>query len=98
MGHTNILEFPLKNPIPILALLLLLILVVPLILKKLKIPGIVGLIVAGVMIGPHGYNLVARDGSVVMLGTVGLIYIMFLAGMELDISQIKSNKARRQSL
>ncbi len=74
-------------------MLLLVVLLFPLLFRKLKIPGIVGLIIGGIIIGPNGLNLVARDASVVLLGSIGLVYIMFLAGLELDLNQLKSKKS-----
>lgn len=88
-----LLDLPLKEPVPVFGLLLTVVLLFPLLFKKLKLPGIVGLIIGGMIIGPHGFGLVARDTSVVLLGSIGIIYIMFLAGLELDINQIKSNKS-----
>lgn len=94
MEHLFLFDLPLKQPIPIFALLLGIALIFPLIFKKLKMPGIIGLIIAGMIFGPHGLNILQRDQSIVLLGSVGLIYIMFLAGLELDISQIKLNRTR----
>lgn len=86
-------DLPLTNPVPVFGLLLSVVLLIPLIFKKLKIPGIVGLILAGVLIGPHGLGIIERDESIVMLGTIGLLYIMFLAGLDLDLNQIKNNRS-----
>jgi len=72
-------SLPLKNPVIIFSLVLFIILFAPLILNKVKIPHIIGLIVAGVVIGPYGLNLLLRDSSIVLFGTVGLLYIMFTA-------------------
>lgn len=84
--------FPIKNPIAEFATLILISLIFPVIFKKMKIPGIVGLIIAGIIIGPHSLNILDRDESIVLLGSVGLLYIMFLAGLELDLKQIRTNK------
>lgn len=86
------LTIPFKDPVTIFAILLAIALVIPIILKKLKIPGIVGLIISGMLVGPHGAGILLRDSSVELLGTVGLIYLMFLAGLELDIGKLKSHK------
>jgi Kef-type K+ transport system membrane component KefB len=83
---------PLKNPVIIFSLVLFIILFAPLLLNKLKIPSIIGLIVAGVIIGPHGFNLLLRDSSIVLFGTVGLLYIMFTAGLEIDLEEFKKNR------
>lgn len=86
------LSLPLTDPVLIFALVLLIILLAPLLLKKVSIPGIIGLIVAGIIVGPNGFNLLLRDSSIVLFGTVGLLYIMFLAGLEIDLTEFKKNK------
>jgi Kef-type K+ transport system membrane component KefB len=83
---------PLKNPVIIFSLVLFIILFAPLLLNKLKIPHIIGLIVAGIIIGPYGFNLLLRDSSIVLFGTVGLLYIMFTAGLEIDLEEFKKNR------
>jgi Kef-type K+ transport system membrane component KefB len=75
---------PLENPVLIFSLILFIILFAPIILNRFKIPSLIGLIIAGTIIGPYGFNLVARDSSITLFGTVGLLYIMFLAGLEID--------------
>jgi Kef-type K+ transport system membrane component KefB len=87
-------SLPLKNPVIIFSLVLFIILFAPLILKKVKIPHIIGLIVAGVVIGPYGLNLLLRDSSIVLFGTVGLLYIMFTAGLEIDLEEFKKNRVK----
>lgn len=87
-------SLPLKNPVLIFSVVLFIILFAPIVLNKFKIPHIIGLIIAGVVIGPHGLNLLLRDSSVVLFGTVGLLYIMFLAGLEMDIAEFKKNKEK----
>src|SRR3954452_21105730 len=88
------LSLPLKNPVIIFSLVLFIILFAPLLLNKLKIPHIIGLILAGVIIGPYGLNLLLRDSSIVLFGTVGLLYIMFLAGLEIDLEEFKKNRGK----
>ncbi|MES2890798.1 MAG: cation:proton antiporter [Bacteroidota bacterium] len=85
---------PLKNPVIIFSLMLFIILFAPLLLNKLKIPHIIGLIVAGIIIGPYGFNLLLRDSSIVLFGTVGLLYIMFTAGLEIDLEEFKKNRLK----
>lgn len=82
--------FPLQDPIPIFTIVLFIILLAPILLRKLRIPSIIGLIIAGMAIGDHGFNLVAR-GSIDLFGKAGLLYIMFLAGLELDMAEFKKN-------
>src|ERR1700754_3200385 len=82
--------FPLQDPVPILTIVLFIILLALILLRQLRIPSIVGLILAGMAIGDHGFNLVAK-GSIDLFGKAGLLYIMFLAGLELDITEFKKN-------
>ena len=86
------LKLPLSNPVIVFGLVLFIILLAPLVLKRLRIPGIVGLIIAGMFVGPNGINLLARDSSMQLFGTVGLLYIMFIAGLEIDLLQFKLNR------
>ncbi len=87
-------NLPLSNPVIIFSLVLFIILFAPILLNKIKIPHIIGLIVAGVLVGPYGLNLLKRDSSIVLFGTVGLLYIMFLAGLEIDLNEFKKNKGK----
>lgn len=87
-------SLPLKNPVIIFSLVLFIILFAPILLKKIKVPHIIGLILAGVAIGPYALNLLKRDSSIVLFGTVGLLYIMFLAGLEIDLKEITKNKLK----
>ena len=75
-------------------MILLIILAAPLLLNKLRIPHLLGLIIAGAIIGPHGFNLVLRDSSIILSGTAGLLYIMFLAGLEIDMADFKRNSTK----
>ena len=85
---------PLEDPILKFLLILVIILAAPLLLNKLKIPYLLGLIIAGAVIGPHGLNLVLRDSSIILSGTAGLLYIMFLSGLDMDMSDFKKNSWR----
>ncbi len=87
-------SLPLKNPVVIFSLVLFIILTAPIVFKKLRIPHIIGLIVSGIIIGPYGLNLLLRDSSIVLFGTVGLIYIMFTAGLEIDLEEFKKNRVK----
>lgn len=82
------------NPVLIFFIVLMIILLTPLVLNKLKIPHIIGMIVAGVVIGPYGFNILARDMSFELFGQVGLLYLMFLAGIEIDMYHLKLNLRR----
>lgn len=87
-------SLPFKDPVLIFAVMLFIILLAPIVLRKFRIPSIIGLIIAGVIIGPYGFHLMNRDSSIELFGTVGLLYIMFLAGLELDLNEFKKNKHR----
>ena len=87
------LSLPLTDPIAIFLLVLLIILCAP-VFNKLKIPHIVGLILAGVLLGPHGLNVLANDQSFELFGKVGILYIMFLAGLEIDLNTFKKNSTK----
>ncbi len=87
-------NLPLTNPVLIFTLILFIILFAPIILNKLKIPHLIGLIIAGAIIGPFGLNLMLRDSSIILFGTVGLLYIMFLAGLEIDLNDFKKNSSK----
>jgi Kef-type K+ transport system membrane component KefB/nucleotide-binding universal stress UspA family protein len=89
-----IVTLPLDNPVLIFAILLFIILLVPIILQSFKIPDVIGLIVAGVLLGPYGFHVMERDSSIVLFGTVGLLYIMFLAGLEINMASFKKNSMR----
>lgn len=88
------LTLPIEDPILKFLLILVIILAAPLILNKLKIPYLLGLIIAGAVIGPHGLNLVLRDSSIILSGTAGLLYIMFLSGLDMDMADFKHNSWR----
>ena len=87
-------QLPLKNPVLVFSILLFIILLSPIVLRKVKIPGIIGLILSGVLIGPHGLGLIGTrameaEGSIKLFSTIGLLYIMFMAGLELDLRQFR---------
>ncbi|KIC92282.1 cation:proton antiporter [Flavihumibacter sp. ZG627] len=83
---------PLTNPVLIFSLILLIILLSPILLRKINIPGIIGLIISGVVIGPHGFNILAKNSAVDLFSTIGLLYIMFIAGLELDLNEFQKHK------
>lgn len=88
------MTLPLTDPLFIFTLLLLLILGVPLLLSRTRIPALVGLLLAGMIVGPHGLGLLLRDPSLVLLGTIGLLYLMFLAGVEMDLQELGRQRQR----
>jgi len=87
-------ELPLKNSVLILSIVLLIILFSPLIFRKFKIPGIIGLILAGVLIGPNTLHLIEKTTSFELFSKTGLLYIMFLAGLEIDMQEFKQNRSK----
>jgi Kef-type K+ transport system membrane component KefB/mannitol/fructose-specific phosphotransferase system IIA component (Ntr-type)/nucleotide-binding universal stress UspA family protein len=87
---------PFTDPVLILVVATTIFLLVPLLFERIRIPGIIGLIVAGAVVGPHGLGLLARDPTIVLLGTVGLLYLVFVAGLELDLNLF--SQFRRRSI
>jgi Kef-type K+ transport system membrane component KefB/nucleotide-binding universal stress UspA family protein len=86
------LALPITNPVLIFALAMVIFLVAPLVVERYRMPGMVGIIVAGAIVGPHGLNLLERGPTIVLLGTVGLIYLMFLAGVEIDLHGFRRHR------
>lgn len=84
---------PFTNPVLIFAILLLVVLLAPIFLKRFNVPSIIGLIVAGVIIGPYGLNWIDNThGGVEMFSTIGLLYIMFIVGLELDLGEFVQHR------
>lgn len=90
----HLFELPLQDPVLIFSIVLGIILFSPIIFNKLRIPHIVGLILAGVALGPHGIGLLDYDSSFKLFGQVGVLYIMFLAGVDMDMDDFKRNKGK----
>ena len=88
------IRLPVTDPTWIFFLVLMIILFAPIILGRLRIPHIIGMILAGVIIGKHGFNILERDSSFELFGKVGIYYIMFLAGLEMDLENLKKNISR----
>ena len=88
------LKLPITDPTWIFLLVLLIILFAPILLNRLRIPHIIGMILAGLVIGEHGFNILARDSSFELFGKVGLYYIMFLAGLEMNMADFKQNRGK----
>lgn len=87
-------QFPLTNPVLVFSLMLFIILLSPILLRRIRIPGIIGLILSGIIIGPKGLgvigeNSLAAEGWIKLFSTIGLLYIMFMAGLELDLNQFR---------
>lgn len=88
------LALPLADPVLKFLVILVIILAIPILSDRVKIPHLLGMILAGVIIGPHGFNLLARDSGIILSGTAGLLYIMFLAGLEIDMNDFKKNAVK----
>ena len=86
--------FPITDPTLIFFVVLLMILLSPIIMGRLRIPHIIGMVLAGVIVGKYGLNILERDASFELFGRVGLYYIMFLAGLEMDMEGLKNNRTR----
>ncbi|MFW5695783.1 MAG: cation:proton antiporter [Alkalispirochaeta sp.] len=93
MNTLELFGRPFQDPVLLFGTVMVLILVAPALARKLRLPEIVGLILAGVIAGPFGLGLLERDASIELLGKVGLLYIMFLAGLEIDLHQVRSNRS-----
>lgn len=85
-------HLPLENPVLIFSLILFIILLAPVILQRIRIPGIIGLILSGIVIGPSGLNVLGESLFVDVFSTIGLLYIMFIAGLELDLNEFKVHR------
>ncbi|BDA71486.1 sodium/hydrogen exchanger [Rivularia sp. IAM M-261] len=85
------LSAPIKDPVAVFLIIMAIMLVAPIMFERLRLPGIVGLIIAGVIVGPNGLGLLARDSTIILLGTVGLLFLMFMAGLETSIDDLKLN-------
>ncbi len=87
-------HFPFQEPVIIITLVLIILLIGPVFFERVRIPSIVGLLVSGALIGPNGFNLVSPDLEFSLLGTMGLLYLMFLAGLEIDLIDFIENKVK----
>lgn len=94
--ESTIYHLPITEPVIVFGLVLFVILVVPMLFTRFRIPGIIGLILSGMILGPSGFNIIASKGSIELLGTVGLMYLMFLAGLELDMHTF--SRSRNKSI
>ena len=85
---------PITDPTLIFFVVLLIILFAPIVMSKLRIPHIIGMVLAGVIIGQYGFDILERDNSFELFGRVGLYYIMFLAGLEMDMEGVRKQTRR----
>ena len=87
-----LLSLPLTKPVDVFIILIATILIAPFLFRVIKVPDVAAFIISGVLIGPYGFELINRDESIELLGTIGLLYIMFIAGLELDLDKLKKYK------
>lgn len=90
--HPELFALPLENPVLLFSVLLLIIFVVPYFFEKIKLPSIIGLIITGAVVGEFGLNIISRNSSILLFGTIGILFIMFLAALEIDILEFKKFK------
>lgn len=86
--------FPITDPTLIFFVVLCIILFAPIIMARLRIPHIIGMVLAGTLVGKYGLNILERDSSFELFGKVGLLYIMFLAGLEMNLKDIMQKRMR----
>lgn len=87
----QLFDEPVTDPVAVFLTILAVMLIAPLVVERLKLPGIIGLILAGVVIGPHGLGMLERDDTIILLGTVGLLFLMFLGGLETSLDDLKKD-------
>jgi Kef-type K+ transport system membrane component KefB len=85
-------QTPFGNSVLIFSLILFIILLAPIVLNRFKVPGIIGLILSGMIIGPYGLFVIQKNSAVDLFSTIGLLYIMFIAGLELDMNEFNKHK------
>ncbi|MCH8567826.1 MAG: cation:proton antiporter [Balneolales bacterium] len=85
-------QLPISDPVLIFAIVMIIILVAPIAVQRFKIPGLVGTILAGTIVGPSVLGLLERDDTIILLGTVGLLYLMFMAGLSIDLNKFEKNR------
>lgn len=90
LAHEFVL--PLQSPVLVFCVVLFIILLAPLILRQFRVPGVIGLIISGVIVGPHALNILEKNSAVELFSTIGLLYIMFIAGLELDLDEFRRNR------
>ncbi|MGP1384826.1 MAG: cation:proton antiporter domain-containing protein [Thainema sp.] len=95
LSTITIVEHLHGEPIVAFAVLLAVILIVPILVERLRLPGLVGLLIAGIVLGPFGLNLLNTEDPVMqLLSDIGLLYLMFVAGLEIDMDEFQKMKYR----
>lgn len=90
----KLLQPPFHEPVIVIALAMVVFFAAPIVFRRLRLPVTVALILAGAALGPNGSGLLARDDTIVLLGTVGLLYLMFIAAIEIDLHDFLRNRNR----
>ena len=94
MDFLPVPTLPVTDPVLIVAITMGILLVGPLLFERFRIPGLVGLIALGAVAGPSVTGLLERDATFVLLGTLGLLYLMFMAGVTLDLAEFARQRTR----
>ncbi|PIY34229.1 MAG: sodium:proton antiporter, partial [Bacteroidetes bacterium CG_4_10_14_3_um_filter_42_6] len=94
MISLSIVALPLQDPILIITVMFLIILLSPMLLERIQVPGIAGLLIFGMLIGPHVFNIIPTNLEFTLFSTTGLLYLMFLAGLEIDLIDFLENKGK----
>ncbi len=89
---SKIVSFPVHDPVLIFALILVIIFISPLLLRRFNVPGIIILIVSGIIIGPNGLNIIENNGAIDLFSTIGILFLMFIAGLNLDQQQFRRTR------
>ena len=89
---SSITKLPVNDPVLVFAIILLIILISSVILRKLRIPGVIGLIISGIIIGPAGFNIIEKNQAIDLFATIGMLFLMFIAGLDLDQQQFRRTK------
>ncbi|NGM67509.1 cation:proton antiporter [Natronolimnobius sp. AArcel1] len=79
--------WPVDDPILVFGIAIVVFLTAPLVIRRVRLPGIIGIIVVGAAIGPNGLGVLERDATIILLGEVGIVYLLFVAGLEINLSQ-----------
>lgn len=85
---------PVHNQILVFSILLILILLSSVFLKRLRVPGIIILIISGLVFGPHGIGLIEQNQAIDLFSTIGLLYIMFIVGLDLDLNDFRIHRSK----
>lgn len=89
----NIINLHTVDPILMFTIFMGIVLVAPILAIKTKIPSIIYLLIGGMVVGPYGLDIVSRTLKIELLGAIGLLYIMFEAGLEINLHEVNKNKS-----